>query len=100
MDHHTILEGKPILLNLWYNLNNLIFQLVKMLHNQGHIMVLSRVNLVIRCNLAFFHHQANQLSQDNLFNRGSLRSQVNLFNQDNLHNQLTLLSSQSILCHS
>ena len=32
-DYHMVLGGKPILLNHWCNLSNLIFQLVKMLHN-------------------------------------------------------------------
>ena len=33
LDQCTVLGGKPILLNHWCNLGNLIFQLVKMLHN-------------------------------------------------------------------
>ena len=41
LDHYTVLGGKTILLNLWCNLKNLIFQLVKMFHSQGHLMVLS-----------------------------------------------------------
>ena len=77
LDLHTILGGKPILLNLWCNLSSLIFLLVKMLHNLGHLMVLSQVNLVIRHNLAHSCHQANLLNQGNLV---ALISQVNLFN--------------------
>ena len=40
LDHHMVMGGKPILLNLWCNLSSLVFRLVKMLHSQGHIMVL------------------------------------------------------------
>ena len=59
LDCCTVLGGKSTLPNLWCNLSNLSFPLVRMLNSQGHIMVLPQLNLVIRYNLAPSHHQAN-----------------------------------------
>ena len=52
-------------------------------------MVLLRVNLVIRRNLALSHHQDNRLNQGNLV---FLISQVNLLNQGNLFTQVKLFN--------
>ena len=68
-----------------------------MFHDQGHLMVLPQVNLVIRHILASLNHQANLLGRGNLV---ALISQVNLFNRDNLHKQFTLLIHLFIPCRS